>query len=625
MPRKNRHQRRAPTAATPSDLRLYYINRASPRFNTSIVTGSIQNYFPSLEVLFPSLETSTEADGYEPSRYAKKSEDQVVTTPALAAAELAVSVDVSDGIATAEVENLLTHARRQVPVWIRPVHLVEPLNVLEGEYVLPVDGALPAPRGPWQRALRKINDPNNEAYTDAVFACMASRLVETGRSPHWCRFYGTVNGRAPTYTYNITDEMEDIENEDWFINGMASKAFKVVMVDPYDPAMRITLDRGCIGPRAAGRLIDGDASSEELSDNESVLDHSEKEVEKMEEIGELEEADIELSTEVAEITRPRQHVRLSRHSSSGSGSNSGSRSGSGSSSDSDDAYEYQCLIPNFPVQLTMLERCDGTLDGLMEDDADEDAPADLRNTKEERWTAWLFQVIAALSTAQQHYDFVHNDLHTNNVMWCGTGETHLYYHVQGAVGGDRYYSVPTYGRIMKIIDFGRATFRPSAASTENKLWIPDAYAEEGDAAGQYNCGPYFVEGKPKVQPNKSFDLCRLAVSIIDTLWEEEPVAAEPRKVLTRETGHVQSETVSPLWNLLWQWLTDKEGRNVLRGPDGKDRYPRFDLYCAIASDVTNAVPAQQLTLPLFDSVFCCRREDIPVDAHIWKLTAAHKT
>lgn len=619
MPRKNRNQRRGAGAAgaPPSDLRLFYVHRPAPRIDPTLAER-VQSYFPSLEALFPSLA------------------EQTTTTPTLASAELAVSVDVSSGAAVAEVEHLLTRARRRVPVWIRPVHLVEPLDTLEGEYVLPADGALPAPREPWQRALRKINDPYNEAYTDAVFACMASRLVETGRSPHWCRFYGTMNGRAPAYTYNITDDMADIEEEEWFVDGMASGAFKVVMVDPYDPDNRITLDRGAVGPGGAdkrARLIDDGASSEELSEDEEAEKDEElvaPETEAVSDIGELEEADIEMSGEVAELARPRQRVRLERRSddsaasSSRDGSDSDSEGTDSASEDDEDDYEYQCVIPNFPVQLTVLERCDGTLDGLMEDEIDEDAPADLRDTKEERWTAWIFQVVAALTAAQQHYDFVHNDLHTNNVMWCGTGETHLYYHIQGAAGGDRYYRVPTYGRIMKIIDFGRATFRPSAASTDNRLWIPDAYAEGGDAAGQYNCGPYFVEGKPKIQPNKSFDLCRLAVSILDTLWDEEPAAADPRKVLTREPGHVQPETVSPLWNLLWQWLTDKEGRNVLRAPDGKDRYPRFDLYCAIARDVQNAVPAQQLTLPLFDSAFRCRRADIPADAHIWTLTAVHR-
>lgn len=605
MPRKNRNQRRT-GGVIPSDLRLYYVHRPAPTLDTAIASGPIQNYFPSLEVLFPSLE------------------DQITATPALAATELAVSVTGTTTDATAEVEHLLTRNRRTTPVWIRPVHLVEPLNVLEGEYVLPSDGSLPAPRGPWQRALRKINDPYNEAYTDAVFAAMASRLVETGRSPHWCRFYGTVNGRVPSYTYNITDDMVDIENEDWFVEGMSRGDFKVVMVDPYDPDMRMTLGNSGVGTAKSARLIDGDASSEELTDDAKSESESESDTSaraESEEIGELEEADIEVSGETAELTRPRQHVRLSRRSHE---NHSDREHESESESDVDeegDEYEYQCIIPNFPAQLTVLERCDGTLDSLMEDEIDEDAPIHLRETKEERWTAWIFQVCAALTTAQQYYDFVHNDLHTNNVMWCGTGETHLYYHVQGAAGGDRYYRVPTYGRIMKIIDFGRATFRPSAASTENRLWIPDAYAEGGDAAGQYNCGDYFVEGHPKIQPNKSFDLCRLAVSIIDTLWEEAPAPIEPRKILTREPGITQPETVSPLWNLMWMWLIDKEGRNVLRGADGKERYPRFDLYCAIARDVHNAVPAQQLTLPLFDSAFRCLQEDIPADATVWKLTA----
>jgi hypothetical protein len=64
---------------------------------------------------------------------------------------------------------------------------------------------------------------------------------------------------------------------------------------------------------------------------------------------------------------------------------------------------------------------------------------------------------------------------------------------------------------------------------------------------------------------------------------------------------------------------------VLRNPDGSERYPAFDLYCAIARDVQNAVPAQQLTLPLFDNAFRCKRKDIPTDAAIWKLQAIAKT
>jgi hypothetical protein len=527
------------------------------------------------------------------------------------ASELAT--EISGGVAT--IENLTTHSRREgVPIWIRPVHLLEPLDCLEGEYVLPNDGALPAPRAAWQKTLRKLNDPFNEAYTDAVFACMASRLVETGRSPHWCRFYGTFNGRAPTYKYTITDDLPDIEDEDWYRDGLKSGAFEVWMEDPYDPTITERMEQ----PWGQGkRRLLGDAGSSHDAESEKDLDAEVDAVSASgshQSIGELEEVDIELSGEVATLRRP--PVRLS----SRAASDSESSAGSGSGSDESDDLEYKLLLRNFPVQMTVLERCEGTMDNLMEDEVSDEATPDMRETKEQRWTAWMFQVIAGLTTAQQFYDFVHNDLHTNNVMWSGTGETHLYYHVVGAPGGDRFYSVPTYGRIMKIIDFGRATFRPPTAN--NRMWFPDSYAPGADAWGQYNCGPYFDQTKPKVLPNKSFDLARLAVAVLDTLWPALPPVQEPRKALTREPGRIQNETQSPLWNLLWLWLTDRHGKNILWNPDGTDRYPEFDLYCAIARDVQGAVPAQQLTLPLFDASFKVRRKDIPADATIWKLQAA---
>jgi hypothetical protein len=242
------------------------------------------------------------------------------------------------------------------------------------------------------------------------------------------------------------------------------------------------------------------------------------------------------------------------------------------------------------------------------------------DTKDERWTAWIFQVVAALTSLQSAYDLVHNDLHTNNIVWSGTAETHLYYHIYGAMGGDRYYRVPTYGRIFKIIDFGRATFR-LPQDKKSMTWIPDVYAPGADADGQYNCGTYFVKGKPKVVPNRSFDLCRLAVAMLESLWPDKPKTTENSRPMTKESGHVQYETVSPIWNLLWMWLTDKDGKNFLRSPDGRERYPEFDLYCAIAANSENAVPAQQLTAPVFDGSFKIRQKDLPSDAQIWKLQA----
>ena len=44
-----------------------------------------------------------------------------------------------------------------------------------------------------------------------------------------------------------------------------------------------------------------------------------------------------------------------------------------------------------------------------------------------------------------------------------------------------YYKIPTFGKISKIIDFGRATFRIG-----DKLFFSDVFKKYGDAEGQYS-------------------------------------------------------------------------------------------------------------------------------------------
>lgn len=621
---KVKEKKQQKKAQAPADVRLYYIQRPAPIMEgLAAGSGFLQSYFPSMEVLFPSLLTNA------------NSPSQTHTNPTLAAKELAVSVS-REG--TAVVEDLVSKVRRETPIWLRKIHLVEPIDFMSGEYVLPVDGALPAPRAAWQAALRKVNDPYNEAYTDVIAACMASRLVETGRSPHFVRFYGSVNCRLPEYSYSLTDDMPDIEDEDWFREGLKNGTFRVIAYNPWDPNVQEEMTTPFLREDVQRRLASSSSQCESISlssvsasaSASAASSASASDVE-----SDLEEIDLEISGEAQILRRPAlrlERLRVPSPASSPASSSDEDNSDDNSdesdesdenrsdeSEESDDDVEFKAILPNFPAQVTIIERCDGTMDDLMEDEVADDVSEDMKETKEKRWTAWMFQVIAGLATAQQIYELIHNDLHTNNVMWSGTGETHLYYHVVGGVGGDRYYRVPTYGRIMKIIDFGRATFRPPTSST---LWIPDAYAPGADAAGQYNCGAYLDQDRPKIQPNTSFDLCRLAVAMIETLWDSRPSPVQPQRILTKEPGMTQYETESPLWNLLWLWLTDKHGRNVLRTPDGEERYPNFDLYCAIARDSNNAVPAQQLTLPLFDEAFRCAKRDIPTDAQIYAVSAS---
>ena len=138
--------------------------------------------------------------------------------------------------------------------------------------------------------------------------------------------------------------------------------------------------------------------------------------------------------------------------------------------------------------------------------------------------------------------------------------------------------VPTFGKIWKVIDFGRAIYWAN-----DKLFYSDSYLRDGDAATQYNFGDFYNENKAKVVPNPSFDLCRLGCSLFDLVVDEENCGPD-----------------MPLVNkLISDWCTDDKDRNIIYKKDGSERYPDFKLYKMIARSVHGHVPADQLSRPIF--------------------------
>ena len=477
-------------------------------------------------------------------------------------------------------------------IFIKRIHLVDPLAAMEGEYVLPGDGALAAPSDLWKNTLMKINNPLNEAYVDCLFALYASKFVESRISPHWCRCYGTFSARVDTYVYNISEEYDSLRKKSWWNVHQRLGLFKYQMGDE--------------GKKPLDALFTQPGTALSLDDFVSV-DADTGILSAINDITVSEEEPVVSSEEPVKLTNPK--LRLKRLS--GSESDSGSGSGSYESDEVEEFVEFH----NFPVQVSLLEKADGTMDTLLDDEDADDAS--MLETKDVRWAAWLFQVIAGLVVSQHYFGFVHNDLHTNNIMWNGTGVTDIYYRV--VKGKETWYmKIPTYGRLMKIIDFGRASFTVPGAG----FFISDAFFPGNDAATQYNCDPFFdsAEGK-KVEPNTSFDLCRLAVSLLESLFPDRPANATPVRIMSREGGKLYPETVSPVYNLLWEWLTDDDGKNVLRTPAGEERYPDFDLYRALAAEVHNAMPKVQVEKALF-SQFRCSAKDIPADTQVYELILA---
>jgi hypothetical protein len=231
-----------------------------------------------------------------------------------------------------------------------------------------------------------------------------------------------------------------------------------------------------------------------------------------------------------------------------------------SDSESDDSCRSElnlfAILKQFPVQVIAMEKYTDTLDSLLGD------------IEPEELTAALMQVIFILLTYQKVFQFTHNDLHTNNIMYTPTELTHLYYCFDSI-----YYKVPTFGKLFKLIDYGRSIY-----TFKNNRFVSDSFHEDGDAATQYNIEPYFDCSEPVLSPNYSFDLCRLSCSILEGLPETDGI-----------------------YGVVMEWSKDDKGDSVIYTEEGDERYPDFELYRMIARTVHAHTPQAQLKRPIFQA------------------------
>ena len=243
--------------------------------------------------------------------------------------------------------------------------------------------------------------------------------------------------------------------------------------------------------------------------------------------------------------------------------------------DDDDTNSYDtdideyigAIIPEFPVHLICIEKCKNTLDSLL-----------IHNTlSENELFSCILQIIMILITYQEGFKFTHNDLHTNNIVYTETSKKYLLY-----TYNNQQYWVPTYGKIYKIIDFGRSIY-----TVNNVLICGDSYQKHEDAYSQYNFGPCFQPNKPVVEPNYSFDLCRLACSMIDIFID----SYDPDTL----------SNLTPFSKLLLHLCLDDTGYHILYKNNREERYPNFTLYKMIARTVHLHTPQNILKLECFES------------------------
>ena len=251
-------------------------------------------------------------------------------------------------------------------------------------------------------------------------------------------------------------------------------------------------------------------------------------------------------------------------------------------SDIDCDDEINVTISKFPVQIIALERYTQTFNDLI-----------LNSQLEfEEWHSALMQIIMILITYQKVFNFTHNDLHTNNIMFKETNEKFIYYQYNNIL-----YKVPTFGRIFKIIDFGRSIY-----TLNNKIYCSNSFKQGNDASTQYNTEPYYNKNKPRIDPNPSFDLCRLGCSIFDFIIDD--------------ISDIHNIELNCIQKLINEWCCDDKGLNILYKKDGSDRYLDFKLYKMIARCVTKHTPQNQLIRSEFKQYII--KSSIKVIKHIKK-------
>jgi hypothetical protein len=497
----------------------------------------------------------------------------------------------------AVIEQTRSKKVRTVRVYIKEAPILDPFKVLTGEMIPHLDYMTKLPSLSSIDPIHpKTINPYNSAYVDGLFNFINGILIPHGFL-HGVEFYGSFLSIKKNYSFNIVDDLDYL---------VASKYFKKNNGVLYTVPEHLFVDTQCvplthitIGPPVVSELIDIIDISEDIATidepKEPIIDtvvssEGGLDIEPQEEVSfrnslnfssdddsseqsdtdlitynELEGQFNDIETDKSLVTDSviSNNPEHSKHNTSMSDTDTSSYSTI--EEDDDDVF---ATIPFFPVQLICIEKCNDTLDSLLGDN----------ELCEEELFACMAQIIFILITYQRLFGFTHNDLHTNNIVFTDTNKKFILYTYNNVT-----YKIPTYGKIYKIIDFGRSIF-----NINGHLVCSDSYNIKEDAYSQYNFGPCYNSSKPVIEPNYSFDLCRLACSMID--------------VFIHDYDKIKGPT--EFSKLLLHLCMDDSGSHILYKKNGDERYPDFKLYKMIARTVHQHTPENVLSLGYFQKYAC---------------------
>jgi len=498
-------------------------------------------------------------------------------------------------------------------VFIKYSPLLDPIKYMVGKYNLddPATKNLPTIHSTESDTHPKILSDSNASYIDGFFYYLSSVLRNQHNFVHGIDFYGSYLGIQDNFKVNIEEDLEYLSKSPFFIQNIG----KLMILENYDQDNSpfshsgsrgyhptVLIDQSDIGEHIDLGIIDIDKGASVHSS--LCTTNSSGDLRSLEEFDtgiDVENMTNEISTFSADhhaldvttsLESEKEILPLdtnddsdddsddskSEHSSEDVVSDKENQEDGGDDEDDwetededesegedgNDSPEAVAYIHDFPVQMIFLEKCHGTMDELF-----------MNHMSEEETRSALFQIIMILLVYQKLFKFTHNDLHTNNIMYVKTDLAFLKYKYRNHI-----YCVPTYGRIFKIIDYGRSIYKYSKL-----CFCSDSFAPGGDASTQYNCEPFMKSSKPRLNPNMSFDLCRLGCSIFDFLFDD---------------NDLDTVVDNDLKRTIKRWCTDDDGKNVLYKRNGSERYPGFKLYKMIARTVHQHTPESQLTDPWFN-------------------------
>jgi hypothetical protein len=486
--------------------------------------------------------------------------------------------------------------------------LLDPLRYMTGAYNLkdPRLKTLPTIQSNTTTCYTKYLSVMNASYIDNFFCFLSNVLLDNFGCINCIGYYGSFLGIQKIYKIAVEDDLEYLSGSEFFRENVNDLFFiengEICESDDEADIMRVSrnhkpkleicddgddalIDDICIKNEEPSVVDNTERCSNVMTSiyekSQSEDEEPEEEEEEEDEDGENEDdeedsEDDEDDSENDEEDEDKDEDKDEENEENKEDENSkNSEDDSDESTDSDSNGNYSdcetvAYISDYPVQMICLEKCENTFDYLLEKEL----------LDEEQCIAALMQIIMSLVIYQKTLSLTHNDLHTNNIMYIKTNKEFIYYKYSHT-----YYKVPTHGRIFKIIDFGRSIYR-----FKNKIFFSDCFEKGGDANGQYNIEPFLNKKKTVVEPNFSFDLCRLGCSIYDFIFDR-----------NKETD---IKKMSPFKRLIFEWCLDDNKNNFLYNKRGNERYPGFKLYKQIARLKNNSQPNQQLKRQIFKQYVC---------------------